>query len=103
MSRKKTTANTPNTAPAATAAAPRAKLVAFSTTSLLASSISSWTSFVRLSETSVIAAAMLSCCPLPAAKALKDRGQYETANECDADNNLGTLTAEGYRPLLRGR
>ena len=53
-------ANTPNTAPAATAAAPRAMLVAFCVISAFASSISSRIRTVIRSDTSVIAVAMLS-------------------------------------------
>src|SRR5207248_5588625 len=58
--RAKMTANTPKTAPAATATAPLAMLVTFWVTSALASSISSRTSTVIRSETSVTARAKFS-------------------------------------------
>ena len=74
VSSRNTTANTPNTAPAATAAAPRAMLVTFWVISALASSISSRTSVVIRSETSVTVVAMFSGCPLLTGKAPQDDG-----------------------------
>jgi len=78
-------AKTPNTAPAATAAAPRASLVAFVVTSALASSISSRTRRVTRSETSLRATAMFS---LLSGKALEDQGGDEAAGERSADRDL---------------
>ncbi len=120
VSRKKITAKTPNTAPAATAAAPRARLEAFWIISVLASSISSWTSRVRRSETSVSAAAKFSFAePFLAApfladpflvdlavlggKSLHHLGEEEAADEGGGDEVFGMVRRQRHGLLGRVR
>jgi hypothetical protein len=75
-------------------------LVAFVDISILASSISSRTRRLSLSETSVTAAARLSVLsPGSAGKALEDQGEDETARERSADGPLGAVGREhGLEP-----
>src|ERR1700679_3389362 len=89
-------ANTPNTAPAATAAAPRAMPPAFWTISALASSISSRIRTETRSETSVTALASESGRMLSlSGKARQDLGKDESAGKRRADHHLGPLGDRG--------
>src|SRR5450755_3274109 len=102
VSSTKTRANTPNTAPTATAAAPRAMLDTFSVTSALASSISSRTRTESFSETSVTAVARLSPgSGRSAGKALEDHGEDESAGERRTDGQLGALLSGGHDDVGR--
>src|SRR6476661_4793683 len=105
-------ANTPSTAPMATAAAPRARFVSFVDISALASSISSRTRRPSFSETSVTAAARLSLrSPGSAGKALEDQGEDDATGERGAHRPLGVVgrkrgseaARSGGRVLDRGR
>ena len=88
-------ANTPNTAPTATAAAPLAMSDAFSTISAFASSISSCRSNVIRSETSVTADAMFSGCPFSAGKASEDQGEHETSRKRSINGDLRAVAGGG--------
>jgi hypothetical protein len=83
--------NTPKTAPAATAAAPRAMLDTLTIISALASSISSRTRRLIRSETWVTVVASVSGFPFSAGKALQDHGKDQSPGESRADDQLRVL------------
>src|SRR5205085_4319594 len=95
VNRPITTANIPNTAPAATAAAPRAMLDAFCVISALASSSSSRTRAVMRSETSATAVAMFSGCPFLSGKAFQQHREHDPACKRGAHGDLGVVVGPG--------
>ena len=98
VSSRKISANTPNTAPAATAAVPRARLVTFSATSALASSTSSRTSTLIRSETSVTAVAMFSGLVLfVTARRLRIRASTNPAGKRAAHQDLRPVVGQAAR------